>query len=127
MLPVSVLYFARSKLTNWDLRQKRYYMKKKVVFTCGIAALLLISFLVYRQTLGAPVIGAIAGPEWEYLTVNGIDYERDNNAPVNGTDREHFMGIATSGDIRVRIYSIAGSDNYLYCMWEWEGYIFKRV
>jgi len=101
-------------------------VNKKILFACGIAAFLLISFLVYSQTLGAPVIGVITGPEWEYLTVNGIDYERDNNAPVNGTDKGHFMGIATNGDTRVRVYSITGNDDYLYCMWEWEGYIFKR-
>ena len=97
-------------------------MKKKILFACSIVAFLLISFLVYSQTLGAPVIGVITGPEWERLTVNGIDYERDHNAPVNGTDKGHFMGIATNGGV----YSITGNDNYLYCMWEWEGYIFKR-
>ncbi len=101
-------------------------MKKKIVFACGIVVLLLISFLAYRQTLGAPIIGVITGPEWEYLIVNGINYERDNNAPVNGADRGHFMGVATNGDTRFRVYSITENNNYLYCMWEWEGYIFKR-
>lgn len=102
-------------------------MKKKIVLACGIALLLFASFLAYGQTLGAPVVGAVAGPEWEYLTVNGIDYERDHNAPVNGTDRGRFMGIATNGDTRLRVYSITGNANYLYCMWDWEGYIFKRI
>lgn len=102
-------------------------MKKRIAFACGTAVLLLLLVFVYRQTAGAPVIGTIAGPEWEYLTVDGIAYERDNHAPVNGTDRGQFMGIATNGNTRVRIYSITGNDDYLYGIWEWEGYIFRRV
>lgn len=102
-------------------------MKKKAVLCFGIMLLLLISFLVYRQTIGAPVIGTATGPEWEHLTVNEVNYERDGHAPVNGTDRDRFIGIALNGETRFRVYSIKGTDDYLLCMWEWEGYIFKRV
>lgn len=38
-------------------------MKKKTVLYCGMVLLLLISFLVYNQTIGAPVIGTATGPE----------------------------------------------------------------
>ncbi len=100
-------------------------MKKKLLICCGIA-LLLIVFSGYRQTIGAPVIGTVAGPEWERLTVDGIRYERDGHAPVNGTDRGRFLGIALNGDTRLRVYSIKGNDDYLLCTWEWEGYLFKR-
>lgn len=89
--------------------------------------LLLISFWVYRQTIGAPVIGTVTGPEWEHLTVNEVNYERDGHAPVNGTERDRFIGIAQNGETRFRIYSIRETDDYLLCMCEWEGYIFKRV
>lgn len=102
-------------------------MKKKAVLCCGVALLLLISVLTYRQTIGAPVIGRVAGPEWERLTVHETNYEWVPHAPVNGTDREHFLGIAMNGETRFRVYSIKGTDDYLLCMWEWEGYIFKRV
>lgn len=102
-------------------------MKKKAVLCFGIMLLLLISFWVYRQTIGAPVIGTVTGPEWEHLTVNEVNYERDDHVPVNGTDRDRFIGIALNGETRFRVYSIKGTDDYLLCMWEWEGYIFKRV
>ena len=102
-------------------------MKKKAILCFGIIMLLLISFMIYGQTIGAPVIGTVTGPEREHLTVNDVNYERDSHAPVNGTDRDRFMGIAVNGETRFRIYSIKGTDDYLLCMWEWEGYIFKRV
>ena len=102
-------------------------MKKKIVLCFGIMLLLLISFWVYRQTISVPVIGTVTGPEWERLTVNEVNYERDSHAPVNGADRDRFMGIALNGETRFRVYSIKGTDDYLLCTWEWEGYIFKRV
>ena len=42
-------------------------LKKKTVLYCGMALLLSVSLLVYRQTIGAPVIGTATGPEWECL------------------------------------------------------------
>ena len=101
-------------------------MKKKILLCCGIAVLL-IAFSGYSRTIGAPVIGTVTGPEWDCLTVRGVDYERDFHAPVNGTDRGRFMGIATDGETRLRVYSIKGNEDYLLCIWVWEGYIFKRV
>ena len=78
-------------------------MKKKLILLCGIVLLLIISGVIYKQTAGAPVIGTVSGTEWEYLTVAGREYELDHAAPVNGTDKGSFLGIATSGDLRFRI------------------------
>ena len=103
-------------------------MKRKSILCCGIVLLLVISAAIYKQTSGAPVIGTIRGAEWEYLTVKGVEYELDHAAPVNGTEKGAFLGIATSGDLKFRIYSsIKESDDYLYCQWEWEGRIYKRI
>ena len=113
---------------SWNIfSPKGVPLKKKTVLRFGIMLLLLISFWVYRQTIGAPVIGTVTGPEWEHLTVNEVNYERDGHAPVNGTERDRFIGIAQNGETRFRIYSIRETDDYLLCMCEWEGYIFKRV
>ena len=102
-------------------------MKRKSILCCGIVLRLVISAAIYKQTSGAPVIGTIRGAEWEYLTVKGVEYELDHAAPVNGTEKGAFLGIATSGDLKFRIYSIKESDDYLYCQWEWEGRIYKRI
>lgn len=102
-------------------------MKKKAILCCIAALLLMIAAVIYKQTAGATVIGTISGPEWEHLTVEGTEYEIDPAAPVNGTDKGSFLGIAISGDWRFRVYSIKGSDEYLYCQWEWEGSIYKRT
>ena len=102
-------------------------MKKKVLFCCLLAAVLAGAFWGYRYTLGAREIGTVTGPEWQFLTVGEERYERDDQAPVHGTDKDRFLGIATSGSTRFRIYSIQGSDEYLYCCWDWEGWIYRRV
>ena len=91
-------------------------MKKKLDIVLSLAAaavlLLLLAAILYKQTSGAPVIGTIRGAEWEYLTVEETEYAFDP---------------ATSGDLRFRIYSIKNSDEYLYCQWEWEGRIYRRI
>ena len=94
---------------------------------CGIIVLLIAILGIYRYTIGAPVIGTISGAEWQYLAIDEQTYEIDYTAPVNGTEKNHFLGIATSGDMKFRVYSIKDTDEYLYCRWGWEGNIYKRV
>ena len=96
-------------------------MKKKVLFCCLLAAVLAGAFWGYRYTLGAREMGTVTGPEWQFLTVGEERYEIDDQAPVHGTEKDRFLGIATSGSTRFRIYSIQGTDEYLYCRWDWEG------
>lgn len=100
--------------------------RKTAVYLCVILLLMAIA-VIYEQTIGAPVIGSISGAEWECLTVDGTKYEIDYAAPVNRTDKGAFLGIATNGDVKFRIYSIKKYDEYLYCQWEWEGHIYRRV
>ena len=105
-------------------------MKKKMLIPCIIGILLVLlggGLFLYWRTLGAPVIGTIHGPEWDVLTVDGVSYERTDSAPVHGTDKGKFLGIATSGDTRFRIYEIPGYDSYLYGKWDWEGFMYERV
>lgn len=84
-------------------------MKKKLDIVLRLAAaavlLLLLAAILYKQTSGALVIGTIRGAEWEYLTVEETEYAFDPAPPVHGTDKGAFLGIATSGDLRFRIYS----------------------
>lgn len=102
-------------------------MKKKIVVCCGIILFGIIAFFIYTRTLGAPVVGTITGPEWEYLTIGENRYEITHEPFVGGIDKGSFIGIATNGETKFRIYSITGSDEYVYCQWEWEGEIYKRI
>ena len=86
-------------------------MKRKTVLCCSIVVLLIIATVIYRQTVGAPVIGTVSGAEWEYLTVEGTEYEVDYSAPVNRSDTGSFIGIATDGTSRFRIYSSKKATN----------------
>lgn len=104
-------------------------MKKKIFFCCGIGIILfcITILFIYKQTFGAPVVGTIHGAEWEYLSIGEECYEITYDATVNGTDKGSFIGIVTNGETKFRVYSIKGNDEYLYCQWEWEGYIYKRT
>ena len=102
-------------------------MKQKLLLCCVLAVVLAAAFLGYKHTLGAPVIGTVTGPEWQFLSIGEEHYEMDDQAPVHGTEKDRFLGIATSGSTRFRIYSIQGTDEYLYCRWDWEGWICHRV
>ena len=70
-------------------------MKKKLLFPCIIGIMLVLlggGLFLYWQTLGAPVVGTIHGPEWNVLTVDGVSYERTDSAPVHGTDKGKVLG-----------------------------------
>ena len=48
-------------------------VKKLVLILCGV--LLLISIVsIYKATFGAKEIGTIAGPEYDYMTIDGVTY-----------------------------------------------------
>lgn len=102
-------------------------MKKKMLLCCGIVIILCSMTVLYVHTFGAPVVGTIHGAEWEYLSVGEELYEKTYDSPVHRADKGSFIGIVTNGDTKFRIYSIKGTDEYLYCQWEWEGQIYKRT
>lgn len=89
-------------------------VKKEMNLCCGIILAEVIAFFPYKQTVGAPVVGTITGPEWEYLTIEEENYKIAHDAPVNGTDKGAFIGLAANGAAEFRIYSVKGSGEYLY-------------
>ena len=77
-------------------------------------------------------IGAVEGPEWEILHVDGVTYVREGSygydIPYNRSDRGRHLGIIKSGDYIFHICEVKGDPerNCLYWSWEWEGDMYIR-
>ena len=74
------------------------------------------------------VVGRITGPEWDRLEMDGVSYVRWDDAPYSIADRGEFLGLATDGEKRFRLYAVAGDEerNEIYCFWEWEGFFYRK-
>ena len=86
--------------------------------------LILILTLMMLSGCRAP-IGTVSGPEWDTVTVNGVEYIK---APpgydiYGSSDKDDHLGIIKSGDNTFHVYTIKGDTEgeYLYVRWEWEG------
>ena len=91
--------------------------------------LILILTLTMFSGCRAP-IGTVSGPEWDTVTVNGVEYIK---APpgydiYDSSDKDDHLGIIKSGDKTFHVYTIKGDTEgeYLYVRWEWEGDIYIR-
>ena len=91
--------------------------------------LILILALLMLTGCAAP-IGTVQGPEWDVITIDGVEYvkaygEHDIYA---SSDKDTHLGYIESGGNKLNVYSIKGDTegNYLYVRWEWEGDIYVR-
>lgn len=91
----------------------------------------LILFLVMVMLSGcAATIGTVEGPEWDVITIDGIEYIKasDEHDIYSSADKDAHLGIIKSGDQTMDVYTIKGDTehNYVYVRWEWEGDIYVR-
>ena len=103
-------------------------VKRIVLLLCGI--LLIISVIsIGKATLGATEIGTISGPEYEYITIDGMAYEADYDNDFSNADKGKYLGVIRSGDNTFRIYSVKGDkeEQYIYRLWDYEGAFYKKV
>ena len=103
--------------------------KRSWLVLCLLGAGALLVLLSAAGVLGGKVVGQIRGPEWEQLEVNGERYVRCDGAPYTGADRGRFLGLATDGERSFRLYTVRGDSagQYLYCLWDWEGFFYERA
>lgn len=107
-------------------------VKKKftrILCCCGLCILFIgwISsvILIYSKE----PIGQISGPEMDIVTINGCIYEADYDNDLSSNDRGHYIGKVMTDDAEVtfKIYSVKGTDDYIYRLWDWEGAFYKKV
>ena len=74
------------------------------------------------------VVGRITGPEWDHLEMGGVTYARRDSTPYSIADKGEFLGLATDGERKFRLYAVKGDEerNYIYCFWDWEGFFYQK-
>ena len=98
-------------------------MKKRVVFLLILCAAALLFWRSNR------IVGTVSGAEHEYITVNGITYERDISTEYGYNGRGLCLGRVTNGDVHMKVYAVRGDTarQYLYVRGEWEGAVYQRA
>lgn len=107
-------------------KRKKYI---RIICLIGIAVLMLgyiCNTLI--SNFGEP-IGQISGPEMDVITIDGCVYEADYNTDYSSNDRDKYLGKVVTNDAEVSfsVYSVKGTDEYIYCLWEWEGAFYKKT
>ncbi|MDD6208525.1 MAG: hypothetical protein PUB10_08410 [Clostridiales bacterium] len=107
-------------------KRKKY---TRIICLIGITVLMLgyICNTLFRN-FGEP-IGQISGLEMDVITIDGCVYEADYNNDYSINDRDKYLGKVVTYDAEVsfRVYSVKGTDEYIYCLWDWEGAIYKKT
>lgn len=113
---IGVLVKAKKKIT-------------RILCCCGLCILFVgwicSVFLIYSKE----PIGQICGPEMDIVIINGCTYEADYNNDLSSSDKGHYIGKVMTDDAEVtfKIYSVKGTDEYIYRLWDWEGAFYKKV
>ena len=115
-----------------DIAVKADIRIKRLVQVCCSILLLICTISIYKSTFGAKEIGTISGPEYDYITIDGVTYVSEASSsidiPYDRSDKGRHLGIIKSGEHVFHIYEVKGDTerNYLYWTWEWEGEMYIR-
>ena len=99
-------------------------MKKNILCSLGIIAVVLAAILLVRGR----VIGTVKGAEMEQIVIDDVVYQQNNDTGLSYSDKGRYLGRAVSGDITFRVYAVKGDseERYLYRLWEWEGAFYEK-
>jgi hypothetical protein len=100
---------------------------KLLVFGAVIGVIILVLFPIYKQTIGAKIIGTVSGTEYEQITIDHKTYTIDFNNSFSNSYKGHFLGLIRSGDVTFRIYSVKGDKEgkYIYRLSDYEGAFYR--
>lgn len=102
-------------------------IRKPIVLGGAICIIVFLLFSIYRQTIGAKIIGTVSGPEYESIRIDNKTYKIDYGNNYSNRDKGDFLGVIRSGDVTFRIYSVEGdkNSNYIYRLWDYEGAFYR--
>lgn len=102
-------------------------MHKSVILGAAACVTALLLFVVYRQTIGAKVIGTASGPEYEYIIIDNKIYVIDFANNYSNSNKGDFLGVVRGNDVTFRIYSVEGDegDNYIYRLSGFDGAFYR--
>jgi hypothetical protein len=97
-------------------------MKKFIVFALSVVLLL------NSVACSGEPIGKISGPENDCITIDDIEYFRENNHNFSQADKDKYLGKVSNSKITMRVYSVKedAEGDYIYALWDWEGAFYKR-
>lgn len=78
-------------------------------------------------------IGTFSGTEYDIITIDGITYQADYSNTYSGSDKKKLLGkVLFSGHTSkytdpMYVWSIDGTDEYIYAVWVYDGQIFKKI
>lgn len=106
------------------------------------AAVIIAVLIVTLITLGGGIkifydynhtIGTFSGSEYDIITIDGVTYKTDSSNTYSGSDKKKllgkviFSGQSTNDTDPMYVWSIDGTDEYIYAVWVYDGQIFKKV
>ena len=95
-------------------------MKRKIAIFL-FSVLLFAVIFTFTGCEKDKTVGTISGAEYQHLTVGNEQYELCSDSPFHSSDKDEKLVEIKSGDMTFHVYSVKGTDEYLYCQWEWEG------
>ena len=77
-------------------------------------------------------VGELRGPEFNWIYVYGVKYERDEIPDEARKAGKHFVGYVSDGKHVLKISSFGcGEDthysDYLHAGWGWDGFTYRRA
>jgi hypothetical protein len=102
-------------------------MHKSMILGVAVCIVALLLFFVYRQTIGAKVIGTASGPEYEYITIENKTYVINFANNYSNANKGDFLGIVRGDDVTFRIYSVEGDEggDYIYRLSGFDGAFYR--
>ena len=115
--------------------KKKTAASVRILFALLLCAAILIGFFGTKKlTRASAVAGVYSGTEYDKLEVKGVRYEACYDAPYNSRDKDELLGKAVwinepdgAHHDPMYIWTVKGSDEYLYALWVYDGTFFKRV
>lgn len=102
-------------------------IRKPIVLGGAICIIVLLLFVIYKQTIGAKIIGTVSGTEYEYITIDNKIYIINFENNYSNADKGDFLGVIRNGDVTFRIYSVEGDKDgkYIYRLWNYDGAFYR--
>ena len=103
-----------------------------IIIPCAIIFTFItaISILIFDLN---HTIGTFTGSEYDIIMIDGVQYKSDYDNVYSSSDKEKYLGkVIYSGSSKNKtdpmyVWSIKGTDEYIYALWLYDGTVFKKT
>lgn len=102
--------------------------RKRVLILAAALLICLCICFAAPVLLQFPVIGRVYGAENEYIEIDGKVFVRTMDHEYTSLDRERYIGAVKNEAMTMRVFTVEGDDSgdFLFTLWDWEGYFYVR-